>query len=67
MRIGSGSASAPQNEFYLPEPYLHADGSQENILTVRLAYTESPESLKQLVIGPYTEFASHKTAVKFQW
>lgn len=65
--IGFYRTIGPQSEFYLPEPYLHADSKRENILTVRLAYTESPASLRQLVVGPYTEFASHKTTVKFQW
>lgn len=65
--VGFYRTIGPQSEFYLPEPYLQADGDQENILTVRLAYTESPASLKQLVIEPYTEFASRKTTVKFLW
>ena len=65
--VGFYRTIGPQDEFYLPEPYLHMDGKQENLVTVRLAYTASPESLKQLVIAPYTEFASRKTEVKFQW
>lgn len=65
--VGFYRTIGPQSEFYLPEPYLHTNGSQENVVTVRLAYTDSPESLKQLVIEPYSEFASRKTEVKFQW
>ncbi len=63
--VGFYRTIGPQSEFYLPEPYLQGNGRQENTLTVRLAYTESAHSLKQLVIEPYTEFASRKTVVTF--
>lgn len=65
--VGFYRTIGPQSEFYLPEPFLQTDGKKENIVTVRLAYTEKPESLKHLVIAPYTEYAARKTEVKFQW
>lgn len=65
--VGFYRTIGPQDEFYVPETYLHTDGKQENMMTVRLAYTANPDSLQQLVIAPYTEFASRTTEVKFQW
>jgi hypothetical protein len=65
--VGFYRTIGPQNEFYLPEPYLHLDGNEENILTVRVAYTTNPGTIKQLVVAPYAEFASRKTKVRFQW
>ncbi len=64
--VGFYRTIGPQSEFYLPEPFVHTDGKQDNIVTVRLAYTEKPDALKQLVIAPYTEYAARKTEIKFE-
>lgn len=65
--IGYYQTIGPQSEFYLPEPYLHLDGSQPNIVTVMLAYADGLRNLKQLVVSPYTEFSTRKTHVEFHW
>jgi hypothetical protein len=65
--IGYYQTIGPQSEFYLPEPYLYLDGSRPNIVAVMLAYTDGLRSLKQLVVSPYTEFATRKTQVEFHW
>ncbi len=65
--VGFYRTIGPQDEFYVPEPYLHMNGTEENTVTVRLAYTDKAESLQQLVLSPYTEFASRKTQIKFQF
>jgi Beta-galactosidase, domain 2/Glycosyl hydrolases family 35/Beta-galactosidase jelly roll domain len=65
--IGYYQTIGPQSEFYLPEPYLYLDGSQQNVMTVIIAYAEGLHHLKQLVISPYMECATHKTRVEFHW
>lgn len=65
--IGYYQAIGPQSEFYLPEPYIYLDGNRQNLLIVITAYVDGLHSLKQLVISPYTEFATHKTQVEFHW
>ena len=65
--IGYYQAIGPQSEFYLPEPYLHMDGSRPNTVAVMLAYADGLRNLKQLVVSPYTEFATRKTEVEFRW
>jgi hypothetical protein len=65
--IGYYQTIGPQSEFYLPEPYLYLDGSQQNVVTVIIAYAEGMHHLKQLVISPYTEYVTHKTRVEFHW
>ncbi|MFP5275976.1 MAG: beta-galactosidase [Acidobacteriota bacterium] len=65
--VGFYRTIGPQEDFYLPEPYLHTDGKQENILTVRLAYTATAAPLERLVVAPYAEFAARRTEVRLQW
>ena len=65
--IGYYRTIGPQKEFYLPEPYLHFNGNQQNVLTVVLAYAKGLDSLRQLVISPYAEFATRKTQLEFHW
>lgn len=65
--VGFYRTIGPQSEFYLPEPFLHTGNGQENIVTVRLSYTENPGSLKRLTIEPYSEFAARKTQVELHW
>ena len=56
-----------QKDFYLPEPYLVFGGKQKNILTVVLAYTDGPQQIRTLRVGPYEEFATRRTRVEFEW
>lgn len=65
--IGYYQAIGPQSEFYLPEPYLHMDGTTQNLLTVIIAYSDGLQPLKELVVSPYTEFATRTTQVEFHW
>jgi hypothetical protein len=65
--VGFYRTIGPQSEFYLPEPFLHIGTGQENIVTVRLAYTNAPGSLKQLTIEPFREYAARKTQVQLNW
>ncbi|MGB7200196.1 MAG: beta-galactosidase [Acidobacteriaceae bacterium] len=65
--IGYFRTIGPQRDFYLPEPYLHFTGDQQNVMTVVLAYAGDLKPLRKLVIAPYTEFATRKTRVEFHW
>jgi hypothetical protein len=64
--VGRYVTVGPQKEFYLPGPYF-APAGRANILTFVLAYTDRPGHLRTLRIGPYEEFAAHRTHVEFQW
>ena len=65
--VGYFRMIGPQKDFYLPEPYLHFNGNQQNVLTVVLAYTQDLNPLRKLVVAPYNEFATRKTRVEFHW
>lgn len=65
--VGYYQTIGPQSEFYLPEPYLHFEPGQRNVVTVMLAYTDGLQHLKQLVMSPYGEFATRSTQVEFRW
>ncbi|WP_446743376.1 beta-galactosidase [Silvibacterium acidisoli] len=65
--IGYYQTIGPQSEFYLPEPYLHFESSQPNVVMVMLAYTDGLQHLKQLVVSPYSQFATRRTEVEFRW
>lgn len=65
--IGYYQTIGPQTEFYLPEPYLHFEPGRRNIVAVMLAYTDGLQHLKQLVVSPYSEFATRSTQVEFRW
>ena len=65
--VGYFRMIGPQKDFYLPEPYLHFNGNQQNVLTVVLAYTQDLNPLRKLVVAPYSEFATRKTRVEFHW
>jgi hypothetical protein len=65
--IGYYRTIGPQRDFYLPQPYIYANGNQQNMLTVVLAYAKGLDSLRRLVVSPYTEFATRKTQVAFHW
>ena len=65
--VGRYATIGPQKDFYLPEPYLVFGGKQKNILTVVLAYTDRPQHIRTLRVGPYEEFATRRTHVEFEW
>jgi hypothetical protein len=62
--VGRYVTIGPQREFYLPEPYL-APG--DNTLTFLLAYTDQPQHLRQLQVGPYQEYSVRRTRLEFEW
>jgi hypothetical protein len=64
--VGRFVTAGPQTDFYLPEPYLHMDGAP-NVMTVVLAYAESPASIKSLRVEPYTGYATRRTRVELAW
>lgn len=64
--VGRYETIGPQHEFYLPEPWINW-GANGNVLTVILAYTESPQHIKTLSISPYSEFSTRRTRVEFRW
>jgi hypothetical protein len=64
--IGRYVTVGPQTEFYLPEPYLRF-GSEKNVLTVMLAYTETPAAIKTLSAQPYADYCARRTRVEFEW
>lgn len=65
--VGRYVIAGPQNDFYLPEPYLAFGPKTRNVVTVVLAYTDSPALIRRLSVAPYDEFATHRTRVEFQW
>jgi len=65
--VGRYMTIGPQKEFYLPEPYLIFDSKRKNVLTIVLAYTTEPRSIRTLRVGPYEEFATRRTRVEFGW
>jgi len=65
--VGRYATIGPQKDFYLPEPYLFFGGKQKNILTIVLAYTDQPQHIRTLRVGPYEEFATRRTRVEFEW
>ena len=65
--VGRYVIVGPQKDFYLPEPYLAFGEKTGNVVTVALAYTESPAVLHTLMVSPYEEFATERTRVEFQW
>lgn len=64
--VGRYETIGPQHEFYLPDPWINW-GASGNILTVILAYTESPQHIKTLSVSPYSEFSARRTRVEFRW
>ena len=64
--VGRSVTVGPQMEFYLPEPYLRMD-TQPNLLTVLLAYTETPAVIKTLRIEPYVDYSARRTHIQFEW
>jgi len=65
--VGRYATIGPQKDFYLPEPYLSFDSKRPNVLTVVLAYTDQPQHIRTLRVGPYEEFATRRTRLEFEW
>jgi len=65
--VGRYAVAGPQRDFYLPDPYLVFDAKRKNVLTMVLAYTDGPQSVRTIRIGPYEEFATRRTRVEFEW
>jgi len=65
--VGRYVTIGPQKDFYLPEPYLSFDSKRPNVLTVVLAYTDQPQHIRTLRVGPYEEFATRRTRLEFEW
>ncbi len=65
--VGRYVIAGPQTDFYLPEPYLEFGEKSRSTLTVVLAYTETASVIRTLTVGPYEEFATHRTRMEFQW
>jgi hypothetical protein len=64
--VGRFVTAGPQTDFYLPEPYLRRDGIP-NVITVVLAYSESPAHIRTLRVEPYDGYSSRRTRVSFEW
>lgn len=64
--VGRYMTIGPQKDFYLPDPYL-VYGKGTNSLTVVLAYSDSPNHIKTLRVGPYEEFSTRRTRIEFEW
>lgn len=65
--VGRYATAGPQRDFYLPAPYLVFDSKRKNVLTIVLAYTDRPQSIRTLRVGPYEEYATRRTRVEFEW
>ncbi|MEJ2009550.1 MAG: beta galactosidase jelly roll domain-containing protein [Acidobacteriota bacterium] len=63
--VGRYVTVGPQTEFYLPDAYLEAAGKR-NRLTFVLAYTDRPQHVRRLEVGPYREFSARRTRVEFE-
>jgi hypothetical protein len=64
--VGRYVTVGPQTEFYLPEPHLHF-GSEKNILTIVLAYAETPGAIKTISVEPYADYCARRTRVELEW
>ena len=65
--VGRYQTNGPQQEFYLPEPFLNTGGQQANVLTVALAYTANAGHIRSLSIAPCAEFATMRNRVELHW
>lgn len=65
--VGYYRTIGPQSSFYLPETFVSPGSEPRNILTVMLAYTDSLNAIKRLVVSPYMEFAARKTDIAMEW
>jgi hypothetical protein len=65
--VGRYQTNGPQQEFYLPEPFLNTGGQQANVLTVALAYTANAGHIRSLSVAPCAEFATMRNRVELHW
>jgi Beta-galactosidase, domain 2/Beta-galactosidase second all-beta domain len=65
--VGRYVTEGPQQDFYLPEPYLNLDAKNNNILTIVLAYAASAAPIRTLRLAPYQEYATRRTRIVFEW
>jgi hypothetical protein len=61
--VGRYATVGPQSDFYLPEPWLHRDGS-ENVLTIAIAGARRPDHIRVLRVEPYGEWAVRRTRIE---
>lgn len=61
--VGRYAAVGPQSDFYLPEPWLHRDGT-ENVLTMAIAGARRPDHIRILRVEPYEEWAVRRTRIE---
>ncbi len=64
--VGRFITAGPQTDFYLPEPFLHRDETP-NVITIVLAYAESPVHIRTLQVEPYSTYAACRTRVDLEW
>ncbi len=63
--IGRYVTKGPQEDFYLPEPFLNFGTS--NTLVLLLAYADHPRHLHTLHVSPYDEFVTRRARIEFEW
>ncbi|PYV23577.1 MAG: hypothetical protein DMG24_13595 [Acidobacteria bacterium] len=63
--VGRYVTEGPQEDFYLPEPYLNF--GERNVLTILLAHADEPGHIRTLRVRPYDEFATRRTRLEFEW
>ena len=61
--VGRYASVGPQSDFYLPEPWLHRDGT-ENVLTIAIAGARRPDHIRVLRVEPYEEWAVRRTRIE---
>jgi hypothetical protein len=65
--VGRYMTIGPQKDFYLPEPFFTSETGKKNVLTVVLAYTDQPGHIRTLQVAPYSEYATRRTRIGFEW
>ncbi|HUI41804.1 MAG TPA: beta-galactosidase [Terriglobia bacterium] len=65
--LGRYAIAGPQKDFFVPDPYLTSGAKARNVVTVVLAYTDSPAVIRTLTVAPYGEFVTERVRVELQW
>jgi Glycosyl hydrolases family 35/Beta-galactosidase, domain 2 len=65
--VGRYVTIGPQKNFYLPEPFFTSEPGKKNVLTIVLAYTDQPGHIRTLQVAPYSEYATRRTRIEFEW
>jgi len=65
--VGRYMTIGPQKDFYLPEPFFINEQGKKNVLTVVLAYTNEPGHIRTIQVAPYSEYATRRTRIEFEW